>query len=303
MNLSLKRLFIGGFALVLLLSISTIAQRKPTRPAPPRYPIFAVLNDGKTIEPIAFIEGKRIRSAISGSDDQRNIITFGRNYYKPGANYRLVFGGANAGLVRVIKNDPRAECTATKAEVATSGNRTPLKGLVMGLATSAPMSKNRISYRRRPTASEREEIETLVRAELAKVKVTGKSLKYHNLTALDIDDDGKAEMVGSYWVDLTKDSRGLLFFVATVGTAGKYTIGFKDYRDYDVSKIMSGEISSVDQGVYHELLLDVFDVDGDGVAEIFTYTQGFEGAGFAVYKKNVNRFDRIFEGSNYHCGF
>lgn len=298
-----NRIVLAAVALILVNCGLAIAQRTPARPSASKYPIFAVLNDGKTIEPIVLLEGKRLKGAISGSDDQRNIITFGRNYYKPGTNYRLVFGGANAGTVRVVKNDPRAECTATKAEVVTSGNKAPLKGLVMGLATSAPLSKNRVSFRRRPTVAERDEVETLVKAELAKLKVTGKPLKYHNLTALDIDNDGKAEMVGSYWVDLTKDSRGLLFFIASVGTANKYTIGFKDYRDYDVSKIMSGEISSVDQGVYHELLLDIFDVDGDGVSEIFTYTQGFEGAGFAVYRRNVNKFERMYEGSNYHCGF
>lgn len=299
----LKRTVLGVIAITFVMSITAFAQRTPPRQTTTRYPVFAVLNDGQTIEPIAYIDNKRLRNAISGSDDQRTVAAFARSYYKPGTNYRLIFGGANSGSVRVRKNDPRAECTATKAEVTTTATRTPLKGLVMGLATSAPAKGNRPSVRRRPTPAERSEVEALVTAELAKLKVTGKPLKFHNLTALDLDNDGKAEIVGSYWVDLTKDSRGLMFFIASIGSNGKFSIGFKDYRDYDVSKIMSGEISSVDQGVYHELLLDVFDVDGDGVAEIFTYTQGFEGAGFAVYKRAAGKFDRIFEGSNYHCGF
>ena len=66
---------------------------------------------------------------------------------------------------------------------------------------------------------------------------------------------------------------------------------------------MSGEIKSVDDGVYHELLLDVLDYDGDGKSDVFTYTQSFEGAIFNVYKTSGKRWTKAFEFSNYHCGY
>jgi len=66
---------------------------------------------------------------------------------------------------------------------------------------------------------------------------------------------------------------------------------------------MSGEIKSVDEGVYHELLLDTFDYDGDGTAEIFTYTQSFEGAGFDAYRRSGGKWVRAFDYANYHCGY
>ena len=66
---------------------------------------------------------------------------------------------------------------------------------------------------------------------------------------------------------------------------------------------MSGEIKAVDDGIYNELLLDVFDTDSDGTSEVFTYVQSFEGAGFNIYRRNGSKWMKAFEGSNYHCGY
>jgi hypothetical protein len=55
--------------------------------------------------------------------------------------------------------------------------------------------------------------------------------------------------------------------------------------------------------VYHELLLDVYDYDGDGKNEIFTYEQSFEGAGFTAYKKSGSKWTKAIEVANYHCGY
>src|SRR5437660_1556006 len=89
-----------------------------------------------------------------------------------------------------------------------------------------------------------------------------------------------AAFVGSYWIEIDKLTRGLLFFIADKGGDGKYSFGYSEYRSVDQASVMSGEIKSIDDGVLHELLLDSFDYDGDGKGEIFTYTQSFEGAGF-----------------------
>ena len=100
-----------------------------------------------------------------------------------------------------------------------------------------------------------------------------------------------------------KLTRGLLFFIASKGSNGKYAVGYKEYRSIDQANVMSGDIKAVDDGVYHELLLDAFDFDGDGTAEIFTYVQSFEGAGFNVYHRAGTKWTKSFEGSNYHCGY
>ncbi len=103
----------------------------------------------------------------------------------------------------------------------------------MGLATNETAIKASSGLRRLPTTSERAEIESLVRAEFTKQGVTAKAvknIKYHNLTALNVDNDGKAEMVGTYWAENSAKERNLLFFIADKNKKGKYKFGHSEYR-------------------------------------------------------------------------
>jgi hypothetical protein len=268
--------------------------------------IFAVLNDGKTFEPIAYIERGKLTKAVDGGDDAKAIALFTKNYYKPKSAYRLIFGGANAGTATVVGSDPKSECGKNIADITVSSTKTKLGGFVMALATDAVTKKTGSGVRRKPTPAERTEIEALVRAEFAAQKVSTAALKtmnYHNLTAIDVDKDKRADMVGSFWVETGKTERALLFFIAEKNSAGKYEFGVSQFQTVKQEEVMSGEIKAVDTGYYHELLLDSFDYDDDGVSEIFTYIQGMEGAGFNAYKREDGKWVKSFEGSNYHCGF
>jgi hypothetical protein len=300
----MKKQYLGlSLLLFSFVSVSSVTAQKAATPAKtPKPIIFAVLNDGLTLEPIAHVNKGKFEMPVNGSDDLAAKTAFSKNYFKKGTVYKLVFGGANVGTATVKNADPQAECSSNMATSITKTSKTLLKGLVMALATNAPI-KSTTSFRRKPATAEKDEIEVLVRAEYAKQKLTPKVLRYQNLTALDLDNDGTAEFVGSYWVEIDKLTRGLLFFIAGKGTSGKYSIGYSEYQAIDQSKVMSGEIKAVDDGVYHELLLDVFDYDGDGTREVFTYIQSFEGAGFNAYRRNGNKWTRVFEGSNYHCGY
>lgn len=293
--------------MVLAIFAATGVGQKTTKPAPKPQPakpiIFAVLNDGKSLEPIAYVNKGKLEAPVNGSDEGSIIAAFNKAYYKPGTAYRLIFGAANAGTVTVKSSNSKADCAANMAIASTAAQKTPLKGLVMGLATNLPSKWTAASFRRKPTDAEKAEVETLVKAEFTRQKLTPKVLRYQNLTAIDVENDGKAELVGSYWVEVDKQTRALLFFIAAKGSNGKYAFGHTEYRSVDQSGVMSGDIKDVDEGVYHELLLDAFDVNGDGKAEIFTYTQSFEGAGFAVYERSGGNWTKMFDGSNYHCGY
>lgn len=288
--------------LVATVSVLTVAGQKKTAPKAVKPMIFAVLNDGQTLEPIAYINNRKLETTVSGGDEQSKIVAFNRTYYKPGTKYRLIFGSGESGTVSVKSSDAKAECSRNLAAATTKADKTPLKGLVMGLATNAA-TKTGIGVRRRPTAAEKAEIEELVRSEFTRQKLTPGTLRYHNLTALDLENDGKPELVGSYWVEVDRLTRALLFFIAGQDSDVKYSFGYSEYRTVDQQEVMSGDIKNVDEGVYHELLLDAFDYDGDGIANIFTYVQSFEGAGFNVYSRNGNKWTKVFEGSNYHCGY
>ena len=237
-----------GLLAAMVLSLSTVgAFAQKTTPSKPI--IFAVLGDGKTLEPIAYINKNKLESPANGSDAVNIVAAFNKTYYKPGAVYKLIFGGASAGIVTAKSSDAKAECSKNVGTATTSATKTPLKGLVMGLATNGPIKTTTVSYRRKPTPAEKDEMDALAKAEFVKQKLTPKVLRYQNLTALDVDNDGKPDFVGSYWVEIDKQTRGLLFFIASKDSKGKYVIGYHEYRSIDQANVMSGEIKAVDDGV------------------------------------------------------
>lgn len=292
-------------SLILLTAASVFAQKRAAVKPAKKPIIFAVLNNGARLEPIAHIEKGKLTETTGGDADAKLLTGFTKSFYQPKTIYRLVFGGADAGTVTVKSSNPNADCGKNTADASVQSAKAKLKGMVRGLATDAPTAKGS-GVRRLPTAAERVEIESLVRAEFAKQKVSSdavKNMQYHNLTALDIDGDGVIEMVGSFWAETAPTERGLLFFIADKNKNGKYGFGLSEYKTVNQNDVMSGEIKDLDEGIYHELLLDVFDYDGDGAGEIFTYVQSFEGAGFNAYRRAGGKWTKTFEGSNYHCGY
>lgn len=299
---------IGGGAVIASLISTTFAQKpiKTKTVSKPKTIVFAVLDDGKTLEPIAEIEKGALVDTSASGGDLEVATAFVNNYYKPNTTYNLIFGGASNGTVTVKSSNPKAECSKNVATVTTLSSKAKLKGFVMGLATNQKPAKTVPGTRRLPTAAERSDIESLVRAELTKQGVSAnaqKKLNYYNLTALDVDNDGKAEMVGSYWVESSAKERNSLFFIADKGADGKYQLGYSEYEKITPDKIMSGDFKDLEGGIGSELLLDALDYDGDATAEIFTLNAAFEGNNFHVYSRKDSKWARVYEGYNYHCAY
>jgi hypothetical protein len=287
--------------LILMFACVSFGQKSTMKKA-----IFAAAFDGKSIEPIAFIEDGKLTAPIGGDADGKALADFVRVFYKPKTTYDLIFGGGVMGKITAISGNAKGDCAKNVGTVATTSAKVKLKGLIMGLATNAATAKGTVSFRRTPTAAERTNLETLIREELTSNKVSTKSqklLRYQNLTAVDVNHDGTPEFVGSYWVATSPTERALLFFIAEKNDAGKYELTESNFQFVKQKDVMSGAIKDVDDSIYHELLLDVFDVDGDGTSEIFTLTQSFESNSFTVYSKDKNKWTKSFEGSNYHCGY
>jgi hypothetical protein len=268
--------------------------------------IFAVINDGKTIEPIAHIENNKLVKTVTGDMAQTDKKTFNELYYNDKSKYKLIFSGLNSGVVTVKSSDYNADCSSNMAAVEVESKSAKLNGFVMGLATDLRTNKTASGVRRRPDSQERSVFNRMLRAELSKQKVTKqqlKSLKYHNFTAIDVDNSGNVELVGTYWVDLSATERGLMFLIVDFKKGGKSSVTLSKYSTIKQKDVMNEEINTIDEGIYHELLLDYFDYDNDGVGEIFTMVQGFEGSNFNVYKRQKNQWVLAHEFSNYHCGF
>ena len=299
--MSILRYLTATVFILITLAAGAFSQRSP-KPAVKNI-LFALHDDGKTLEPIAFVGNGKL-SEIGEEGSGPAAKQFAAKYYRKGQSYDLIFGGSVAGKVAVVKAMYPGECAGNMASASPVQKPTPvLKGMVMALATNA-RTTDRTPYRKAPSSAQRNEIELLVRAEFRKHGATTSELRYHNLTALDINSDEKAELVGSYWIAPKKDERQLLFFIAEPTANGKYSFTHSKYDRVTLDKMMDGaEMSHVDSGIAHELLLDMFDYDGDGVSEIFTIGKAFEGNNFYVYRKQNVKWVKVFDTYNYRCGF
>lgn len=265
--------------------------------------VFAVLNDGRVLEPIVQVEKGKIVEIQSNAEN--GWKDFSKMYYTPKTTYNLIFGGITNGKINVVKGPEGGDCSANMATV-TNTSKKPLKGLVMALATDVTPKKGSLGTRRTPTLAERTEIEKLVKTEMKNQKVSDanlKGLRYHNLTAIDVNNDKKPEFVGSYWLPTTKTERALLFIIVEKGADGKYALAHSEFQLIKQEDVMSQDIKDVDKGILNELLLDALDADGDGTADIFTIGQAFEGNNFQIYKRADNKWTKSMEVYNYHCGY
>lgn len=301
----MKKIFVCGSLILLLISAAFSQKRRTTTPAPkPKTIVFAVLDDGTTLEPIGEIDKGELVDTSGSAGDEKAAAAFTKTYYKPKMTYNLIFGGAANGTVTIKSSDPKAECSKNLATITTVSAKAKLKGFVMGLATNDKPAKTASGTRRLPTSAERTEIESLIRAEYTKQGVSAnaqKKLNYYNLTALDVDNDGKAEMVGSYWVETSAKERNYLFFIAEQD-GGKYKFGYSEYEKVTPDDIMSGDFKDLDE-LGGELLLDAMEYDGDTTAEIFTIEKAFEGNNYHVYSRRDGKWTRVYEGYNYHCAY
>lgn len=291
-------------AAVAFLSAVSAAQRPNSKQKTiPKTIFFAVLDDGKSIEPIGVVsKGKFIESPEAESVNEKDGWA---PYFSPTRSYSLIFGGSKSGTVSVVRRN-LGECSGTSAEVAISGSRVKVKGFVMALATNSGVKSRAAGFRRLPTSDERAAVEELVRAEYKNRNLQAsvyKDLRYFNLTALDLNQDGSAELVGSFWAIPKANERARLFFVASKASGDKYEFEFSDFELIKPEDVMSGDVKDLDEGIGHELLLDYFDIDGDGTAELFTTVQGFEGRNFSVYHKNGSKWEKVHESYNYRCGY
>ena len=150
------------------------------------------------------------------------------------------------------------------------------------------------------------EIEILVRKEFKKNgagDAAVKTLRFHNFTALDFDSDGTPEFVGSYWIAPTPAERRRLFFIAEGAPGGSIALTHSEHDVITPEDVMTNDLKDLDGGRGSELLLDVLDADGDGVKEIFTIGQAFEGNNYYVYKRTAGKWAKAFEVYRYRCAF
>ena len=165
------------------------------------------------MDAVVIVDGKQLRAPV-GDEDKAGQKKFAAEYFAGGRTYRLISGGGDAGSVAVKKWSEG--CNNVHAEV-TPSTSVRLGGQVKALATTSDSLGKRASSRRAPTDEERTGVMTLVKSIYTQNRTPAgliPSIKVTNLTATDLDGDGKYELVGSFTLAAKNKFERDLFLIA-----------------------------------------------------------------------------------------
>ncbi len=283
-------------------------QRATTRPDSVVFLVTKDATEDAQVEPVAVIDGRgTIAEPDSGRPDDGGLSAFLAPYYKPGAKYRLVFGGAEAGAL-TIRAVTHAECSPNTASADIDSATAKLGGNVMALATDGGFALRAQSSRRVPTAEERTAVFGVAKRFLAGKRVSASTVergtKTLNLTATDLDGDGREELVGSYVVKTGPKVRDTLFLIAAPQGRG-YRAAFTKYARVNAREMMDPSLidNIGEDGLGAELYVEQFDADGDGVGEVFTLSRSFEGTTYRAYQRRRGVWRAAYENYSYRCAY
>ncbi|MDT4955939.1 MAG: hypothetical protein QOJ02_4077 [Acidobacteriota bacterium] len=235
---------------------------------------LVILNRGKYIDPV-------------GEADSSAMKPFAEKYFKAGNKYRVLFGGGEVGSAIVKSYGEGCNTIHSTISVESSAK---IGGHIKGLATNSETLGKKASSRRALTQAERAGVMTLAKNIYRQHKTSNalmRSLQVNNLTATDLDGDGKFEIVGDFQIAAdstsTEGPRRDLFLIATPSGAG-YKAELAEFQSYRMNSGFGRGVGFVDQ----------LDMDGDGQAEVVTVDQGFDGYGYSIYKKQGGRWRMVY---------
>jgi hypothetical protein len=254
--------------------------------------VFAVAGEPGEhhMDAVTLFNGKQFKAPFTEEqkDAQKN---FGETYFKAGKKYRLIFGGGEAGAVTVTRWSEGCNSIHAQVNAETSVR---LGGQVRALATNNKSLGQRAPARRAPTEEERAAVMKLIRSIYSQRRTPPNlmnSLKVTNLTATDLDGDGKYEMIGSFTLAAkNKFERDLFLIAKSDGEAMR--ADFTKFQAYQPPP--EGFLSSID-------FIDQLDVDRDGVGEVFAVQGGFDGYGYLVFRKVGGRWRQVYQGIGDVC--
>ena len=229
-----------------LLLFSSLTPAQTGKPAPPKKRgtmLFVVSGeaDERQMDALVLIEGGKYKEPTGGDPQGRDLSPFSNAYLRAGQQYRLLFGGGEAGTVIVRKATEGCNNIHADVEAQTS---TKLGGHVRALATnSETLGRRRAVSRRAPTETERTAVMELVQG-IYRQKGTSaalmRALNTQNLTATDLNGDGTFEIVGSFRIDAKSGQpkslqRDLFLIAAPQGKGYQLTDHVRNY--YRTAKV------------------------------------------------------------------
>lgn len=282
--------------ILLILSLTLISLVMPPAPgaAKTKAPRAAQTGDGGTvifslskssetsfhIQPIVILSGGKYTEPPVGAVAEV-MKKFTDSYFRVGREYRVIFGGGNAGSL-TVQNFVADQCGNLLAEVGAQ-TTARLGGSVQALAVSSDKIGSGASSRRAPTEAERASAIEVARAVYSQRRVTPSlvaKMKTVNLTATDIQRDGKFELIGTFQIDAGNEVMHNLFIIFELTTAGKYKAAWNWYL----------------KGYEDRKLVDVIDLDGDGTAEIIGEGFEIENNFYVIYKRQAGAWRPVYKG-------
>jgi hypothetical protein len=276
--------------------------------------VFAVTRQADAefaFEPIATFKRGVFAGSITGESSAAELKRFAGKYYRAGQSYRLIWGGAQAGTL--VAKQPQHESDCAKASASADvQTAVQLGGNRMALATNSAASGLAQSSRRAPTDAERAQVKTHVERIFREKGVPAAALaklQTINLTATDLNKDGAAELIGTYMIRRgeTKLFIDKLFILAEPAAAAtaNFKVGVARYEQLKGTDFSDPEsLQSVGENAFlTEILLDQFDVDGDGAGEVFTVSYSLEGTHYKIYRKGAKGWATAHEFYNYRCAY
>ncbi|HEU4596925.1 MAG TPA: hypothetical protein VFS10_17460 [Pyrinomonadaceae bacterium] len=301
MKFPVLRLLCGALCPLTLLMPSTESDAQTKAPGAATNKetvVFAVkkYEATQTMEPVVivrrgvFVKPPVDESDVTGGDIEAQSKRFINEYFRAGRQYRLLFGGGDSGTVTVRKYlEPG--CVSMVAEVKAE-TQARLGGEVQALAVSSDtVGRGRQSSRRAPTEAERASALELVRAAFARNAVPAalvKKMETLNLTASDLDRDGRAELVGSFRA-VGPDYTNYALFMIFEPAGDKFKPALTWYHK-------GAEADAADRR-----LVDLLDLDGDGVAEVFAEGHYYESNDYFIYKKQRGQWRSVYQGGGGGC--
>jgi hypothetical protein len=318
--------------LTLGLSANAAVQTKPKppkgKPAPSRKPatakpqtsaakpkpsgagatLFVISQDrtGSHMEPlVGIIDGRYIEPPAGESELFAQFVS---RYYRAGQKYRVLFGGGDAGTLTVkAKPDPDNECARAQASVEMQAT-VRIGGLVMGLATNSETLGRKAVSRRFPTAVERTSLTEIGKNIFRQKGVPTTALdnlQTINMTATDLNGDGRIEIIASFMVRTEQKSAAVHhLFVIAAAKGDAFDVDLLRYSRTTKGDLPEGtSLADIDQALLSEVLIDQLDLDGDKMGEVVTLTTSFEGATYKIYRKQKGQWASVYEFYSYRCAY
>jgi len=290
------KLFLATLLLTLVSSLMPLrfAQVNAQRDPPSKDTVIFSLrkfDDTQPIymEPIVIISGgKYTAPPVDADEDVTKKFT--STYFRMGRQYRVVFGGGDAGTLTVQKS-VEPGCVGLGAE-ATAETTARLGGQVKALAVSSEKIGRGKSSRRAPTEEERAaalEVARWVYGQRGVGAALVKKMQTTNLTAIEIDRDGKVELIGSFNIEGAKNVMYSLFVIFEPADTGKFKAAWHWYH------------KGAEDAYEDRSLLDAVDLDGDGIAEVIVDGYYYESNDYIIYKRTAGIWRPIYKGGGGGC--